>query len=139
MRLTCPEGLERDHPRAGDSAFLDQRARARLCMAGAAATDRCRQPAPAISRHRRGAPGSSPTTTFGTIVAMVHILLPFMVLPLYSAMQKIPPNLSQAGASLGGGPPHVFCRVFLPLSMSGVSQESPWSSCCASAFTSRPS
>lgn len=37
---------------------------------------------------------------FGTIVAMVHILLPFMVLPLYSAMQKIPGNLSQAGASL---------------------------------------
>ncbi|MCX4138880.1 MULTISPECIES: ABC transporter permease [Paraburkholderia] len=57
---------------------------------------------------------------FGTIIAMVHILLPFMVLPLYSAMQKIPPNLSQAGASLGGSPLHVFMRVFLPLSMSGV-------------------
>ncbi|MFM0520932.1 MULTISPECIES: ABC transporter permease [Caballeronia] len=57
---------------------------------------------------------------FGTIIAMVHILLPFMVLPLYSAMQKIPPNLSQAGASLGGSPLHVFWRVFLPLSMSGV-------------------
>ncbi|EUC18451.1 putative spermidine/putrescine transport system permease protein [Burkholderia sp. YR290] len=57
---------------------------------------------------------------FGTIVAMVHILLPFMVLPLYSAMQKIPGNLSQAGASLGGSPLHVFWRVFLPLSMSGV-------------------
>jgi putative spermidine/putrescine transport system permease protein len=57
---------------------------------------------------------------FGTIIAMVHILLPFMVLPLYSAMQKIPANLSQAGASLGGSPLHVFYRVFLPLSMSGV-------------------
>jgi putative spermidine/putrescine transport system permease protein len=57
---------------------------------------------------------------FGTIVAMVHILLPFMVLPLYSAMQKIPPNLSQAGASLGGSPFYVFTRVFLPLSLSGV-------------------
>ena len=56
----------------------------------------------------------------GTVVAMVHILLPFMVLPLYSAMQKIPQNLSQAGASLGGSPLHVFARVFLPLSMSGV-------------------
>ena len=44
----------------------------------------------------------------GTVVAMVHILLPFMVLPLYSAMQKIPQNLSQAGASLGGSPLHVF-------------------------------
>lgn len=57
---------------------------------------------------------------FGTVLAMVHILLPFMVLPLYSAMQKIPPNLSQAGASLGGSPWHVFWRVFLPLSLSGV-------------------
>jgi putative spermidine/putrescine transport system permease protein len=57
---------------------------------------------------------------FGTVVAMVHILLPFMVLPLYSAMQKVPQNLSQAGASLGGSPLHVFARVFLPLSMSGV-------------------
>jgi putative spermidine/putrescine transport system permease protein len=57
---------------------------------------------------------------FGTVIAMVHILLPFMVLPLYSAMQKIPSNLSQAGASLGGSPLHVFLRVFLPLSMSGV-------------------
>lgn len=56
----------------------------------------------------------------GTVIAMVHILLPFMVLPLYSAMQKIPANLSQAGASLGGSPWHVFLRVFLPLSMSGV-------------------
>jgi putative spermidine/putrescine transport system permease protein len=35
-------------------------------------------------------------------------------------MQKIPSNLSQAGASLGGSPLHVFLRVFLPLSMSGV-------------------
>ena len=57
---------------------------------------------------------------FGTVIAMVHILLPFMVLPLFSAMQKIPSNLSQAGASLGGSPLHVFMRVFLPLSMSGV-------------------
>lgn len=56
----------------------------------------------------------------GTAIAMIHILLPFMVLPLYSAMQKIPANLMQAGASLGGSPLHVFLRVFLPLSLSGV-------------------
>jgi putative spermidine/putrescine transport system permease protein len=57
---------------------------------------------------------------FGTIIAMVHILLPFMVLPLYSAMQKIPTSLSQAAASLGASPTHAFFRVFLPLSMGGV-------------------
>lgn len=56
----------------------------------------------------------------GTIIATVHILLPFMVLPLYATMQKIPGDLVQAGASLGGSPMHVFGRVFLPLSMPGV-------------------
>lgn len=56
----------------------------------------------------------------GTVIATVHILLPFMVLPLYSTMQKIPRDLIMAGASLGGGPLHVFLRVFLPLSLPGV-------------------
>jgi putative spermidine/putrescine transport system permease protein len=56
----------------------------------------------------------------GTIIATVHILLPFMVLPLYSTMQKIPGDLMMAGASLGATPLHVFLRVFLPLSLSGV-------------------
>lgn len=56
----------------------------------------------------------------GTIIATVHILLPFMVLPLYATMQKIPQDLVQAGASLGGSPLHVFIRVFFPLSLSGV-------------------
>ncbi|SMF25278.1 putative spermidine/putrescine transport system permease protein [Tistlia consotensis] len=56
----------------------------------------------------------------GTIIATLHILLPFMVLPLYATMQKIPGDLLQAGASLGGRPLHVFWRVFLPLSLPGV-------------------
>jgi putative spermidine/putrescine transport system permease protein len=58
--------------------------------------------------------------TFGTVVATTHILLPFMVLPLYATMQKIPNELIQAGASLGGGPWHSFRRIFLPLSLPGV-------------------
>jgi putative spermidine/putrescine transport system permease protein len=58
--------------------------------------------------------------TFGTVVATVHILLPFMVLPLYAAMQKIPADLMQAGASLGASPSHAFRRIFLPLSLPGV-------------------
>lgn len=57
---------------------------------------------------------------FGTIMATVHILLPFMVLPLYATMQKIPGDLIMAGASLGGSPAHVFRRVYLPLSLPGV-------------------
>jgi putative spermidine/putrescine transport system permease protein len=59
-------------------------------------------------------------TELGTVIATVHILLPFMVLPLYSVMQKIPRDLMHAGASLGGTPAHVFLRVFLPLSLPGL-------------------
>ena len=58
--------------------------------------------------------------TLGTVIATVHILLPFMVLPLYATMQKIPNDLIQAGASLGGSPSHTFWRIFLPLSLPGV-------------------
>jgi putative spermidine/putrescine transport system permease protein len=58
--------------------------------------------------------------TFGTVIATLHILLPFMVLPLYASMQKIPHDLMQAGASLGGSPSHTFWRIFLPLSLPGV-------------------
>lgn len=57
---------------------------------------------------------------FGTVLATIHILLPFMVLPLYATMQKIPRELTMAGSSLGGSPLFVFTRVFLPLSMPGV-------------------
>jgi len=57
---------------------------------------------------------------FGTIVATIHILLPFMVLPLYSAMQKIPDDLMRAGTSLGGSPFHAFRRIYFPLSLNGV-------------------
>jgi putative spermidine/putrescine transport system permease protein len=58
--------------------------------------------------------------SFGTIVATLHILLPFMVLPLYATMQQIPRDLMQAGASLGAGPMLTFWRRFLPLSLPGV-------------------
>src|ERR1700726_2246054 len=63
--------------------------------------------------------------TFGTVVATLHILLPFMVLPLYATMQTIPRDLLQAGASLGGSPSHRFWRIFLPLSLPGVLGGSP--------------
>ncbi|WP_334174053.1 ABC transporter permease [Pseudoxanthobacter sp.] len=66
------------------------------------------------------APLALANNELGTIIATVHILLPFMVLPLYATMQKIPAELTMAGASLGGAPLHVFRRVFLPLSMPGI-------------------
>jgi len=56
----------------------------------------------------------------GTMIGTLHILLPFMILPLYATMQKIPHDLLMAGSSLGGSPAHVFRRVFLPLSLPGI-------------------
>jgi putative spermidine/putrescine transport system permease protein len=56
----------------------------------------------------------------GTTIATIHILLPFMVLPLFAAMQKIPAELTMAGSSLGGRPVFVFTWVFLPLSLPGI-------------------
>jgi putative spermidine/putrescine transport system permease protein len=57
---------------------------------------------------------------FGVYVAMTHILLPFMVLPLYSVMKGIPPALMRAAAGLGAPPATVFRRIYLPLALPGV-------------------
>ena len=56
----------------------------------------------------------------GTLVAMTHVLLPFMVLPLYSVMRGIPIVQMQAAASLGASWPRAFLRVYLPQSMPGI-------------------
>ena len=57
----------------------------------------------------------------GVLIAMTHILLPFMVLPIFSVMKSIPPNYMRAAASLGAPPLSAFLRVYLPLSLPGVS------------------
>ena len=56
----------------------------------------------------------------GTYVAMTQILLPFMVLPLYSVMKTVSPSLMRAGKSLGGTPFVSFWRIYFPLTISGV-------------------
>ena len=56
----------------------------------------------------------------GTFVAMTHVLLPFMVLPLYSIMRAIPPVQMSAAASLGAGPAQAFFRVYWPQTLPGV-------------------
>jgi putative spermidine/putrescine transport system permease protein len=58
---------------------------------------------------------------FGVYVAMVHILLPFMVLPLYSVMKSVPPVYVRAAASLGAAPWTAFRRVYLPQTLPGIS------------------
>jgi putative spermidine/putrescine transport system permease protein len=56
----------------------------------------------------------------GTIVAMTHILLPFMILPLFSVMKTIPPSWVRAARSMGATPFTAFRRVYLPNTIAGI-------------------
>ena len=56
----------------------------------------------------------------GTIIAMTHILLPFMVLPTYSVMLSVPPSLTRAAVSLGATPWTAFWRVYFPMTLPGA-------------------
>jgi ABC-type spermidine/putrescine transport system permease subunit I len=58
--------------------------------------------------------------TTGTTIGMVHIMVPFLILPLYASMKAIDLNLMRAAANLGSTPAHAFRRVYLPLSMPGL-------------------
>ncbi|MCO4240634.1 ABC transporter permease [Acidovorax facilis] len=56
----------------------------------------------------------------GVVIAMVHILLPFMVLPLYSVMKSVPPTYLRAAVSLGSSPIAAFFRVYVPQTYPGI-------------------
>ena len=56
----------------------------------------------------------------GVLVGMVHVMLPFMVLPLFAVMIGIDRNLIRAAQNLGASPFQAFRRVFLPLSLPGI-------------------
>ncbi|RYH02413.1 ABC transporter permease [Salipiger sp. IMCC34102] len=56
----------------------------------------------------------------GTVIAMTHILLPFMILPLYSVMKTIPPSYLRAAKSLGATNITAFRRVYFPQSVPGI-------------------
>jgi len=56
----------------------------------------------------------------GVLVAMTHVLLPFMILPLYTVLKGIAPQYMQAATSLGAAPATAFVRVYLPLAAPGV-------------------
>ncbi|BAM86935.1 ABC transporter permease [Bradyrhizobium oligotrophicum S58] len=59
-------------------------------------------------------------TEGSVMVAMTHGLLPFMILPIYSALDTIPPELAKAARNLGAGPVQAFLRITLPLSLPGI-------------------
>jgi putative spermidine/putrescine transport system permease protein len=56
----------------------------------------------------------------GTVIAMTHILLPFMILPLYSVMKTIPPTYLRAAKSLGANDWTAFWRVYFPQTVPGI-------------------
>ncbi|WP_342361749.1 ABC transporter permease [Terrarubrum flagellatum] len=58
--------------------------------------------------------------TFGIVLALVHVFLPFMVLPIMGALQSVDPALESAARSLGASRTTIFRRVIFPLSMPGV-------------------
>lgn len=57
----------------------------------------------------------------GVVIAMVHILLPFMILPLYSVMKNVPATYIRAAVSLGSTPLSAFFRVYVPQTYPGIS------------------
>ena len=56
----------------------------------------------------------------GSIIGMVHIMLPFLILPLYASMRTIDTDLIRAAIGLGSTPREAFWRVFLPMSLPGL-------------------
>ena len=58
--------------------------------------------------------------SFGIVIALAHVFLPFMVLPIMGALQSVDPALENAARSLGASPGRVFRRVLLPLALPGI-------------------
>lgn len=56
----------------------------------------------------------------GVLIALSHVLLPYMILPLCSAMRAVPPSQMRAAASLGAGPIYAWRRVYLPQLLPGI-------------------
>jgi putative spermidine/putrescine transport system permease protein/spermidine/putrescine transport system permease protein len=56
----------------------------------------------------------------GTVIGMVHIMLPFLVLPLYAAMRSIDATYVRAAANLGASPMRAFWEIYFPLSLPGL-------------------
>jgi putative spermidine/putrescine transport system permease protein len=60
-------------------------------------------------------------TEFATVLAMTHILMPFMILPLYSVMRGIDPSYMRAAMSMGARPLGAFWAVYMPATLPGLS------------------
>ena len=56
----------------------------------------------------------------GVLIGMAHVLLPYMVLPIYSAVRKVDPAIPAAAAGLGASSFAIFRRIYLPLTLNGI-------------------
>ena len=56
----------------------------------------------------------------GTLIGMAHIMLPFLILPLYGSMRRIEPEMMHAAANLGAKPFQAFWKIFFPMSLPGM-------------------
>lgn len=56
----------------------------------------------------------------GTLIGMVHIMLPFLILPVYGAMKSVSPDFMKAASNLGASPIRAFWTVFFPLTLPGL-------------------
>jgi ABC-type spermidine/putrescine transport system permease subunit I len=56
----------------------------------------------------------------GVLIGMVHVLLPYMVLPIYGAVRRVDPSLVSAAQGLGASNARIFRRVYLPLTLPGI-------------------
>ncbi len=59
-------------------------------------------------------------TQFGLVIALVHILVPYMVFPIFSSLASLDRNVERAASTLGARPWRVFLEVTLPLSRAGI-------------------
>ena len=73
-----------------------------------------------LSLHVVDAPLTLLFNRTGVIISMTHILLPFMILPLYSVMKSVPSSYLRAAVSLGSPPLAAFFRVYVPQTWPGV-------------------
>jgi ABC-type spermidine/putrescine transport system permease subunit I len=56
----------------------------------------------------------------GVLIGMVHVLLPYMVLPIYGALRRLDPAIVAAAAGLGASNWRIFWRIYVPLTMNGI-------------------
>lgn len=59
-------------------------------------------------------------TQMAVVLGMIHVMLPFMILPIYSALNRMDPDLPKAAYGLGATPFRVFTTIYLPLTLRGI-------------------